>query len=282
MRIKTILWDGKMLDIFYTLFKYKEKAQKDQLGNYPEKVNVKAFPERRYLWTSRLLVILSCISICLNMILGSILVLMLPAKKMEVYPMQMDTELHSIYRMSTDETTAFAGDLVTESLLAQYITERYTIENGSDRMLFLDKLKMKHGERGFVQLASSEEVLNTFIATEKTYAEYLQQKGVHRQVSISRVYPVSMDFWQVRFQTIDTAPDMSADEFMEIMQIDINKVANPLKQGEPIISKWIATVRMEFNFAKYENKDLGLRNPYGLTITSYDLSYQGNNIKTQR
>ena len=91
-----------------------------------------------------------------------------------------------------------------------------------------------------------------------------------------------MDFWQVRFQTIDTAPDMSVEDFMEIMKININKVVTPLKQGEPLISNWIATVRMQFNFSKYENKDLGLRNPYGLTVISYDLSYQGNNIKTRR
>ncbi len=271
-----------MLDIFYTLFKYKEKAKKDQLGYYPEKVDVKAFPERRYLWTSRFLVILSCISICINMILGSILVVMIPSKRMAVYPMQLDTELHSIYKMSKNETSVFAGDLVTESLLAQYITERYTIENGPDKMLFLDKLKMKYGEKGFVHLASSEETLRTFETTEKPYAEYLQQNGVQRQVKISRIYPVSMDFWQVRFQTIDTAPDMSAEEFMELMQIDVNNVANPLKQGDPLINKWVATVRMQFNFSKYENKDLGLRNPYGLTVTSYDLSYQGSNVKTKR
>ena len=30
-----------MFDLFYTLFKYKEKAQKDELGYYPEKVNVR-------------------------------------------------------------------------------------------------------------------------------------------------------------------------------------------------------------------------------------------------
>lgn len=273
----------KMLDLFYTLFKYKEKAKKDQLGYYPEKVNVKAFPERRFLWTSRFLVILSCISICLNMILGSILITILPAKKMEIYPMQLEHSLNRVKRMSRDETTVFAGDLVTESLLAQYITERYVIENGSDKELFLDKLKMRHGDRGFVSLASAEDVLRTFVATEKIYAEYLQQNGIQRQVKIQQIYPVSMDFWQVRFQTIDIPPtDMTAEDFMEVMKINANKAVNPLKKGEPLVSNWIATVRMKFNFSKYDNKDLGLRNPYGLTVISYDLSYHGNNVKTHR
>ena len=47
-----------MFNLFYTLFKYKEKAQKDELGYYPEKVDVKAFPERRFLWI--LLLLSSC------------------------------------------------------------------------------------------------------------------------------------------------------------------------------------------------------------------------------
>ena len=40
-----------MLDIFQTIFKYREKKSPDQLGFYPEKVHVSAMPERRYLWT---------------------------------------------------------------------------------------------------------------------------------------------------------------------------------------------------------------------------------------
>ena len=66
-----------MFNLFYTLFKYKEKAQKDELGYYPEKVDVKAFPERRFLWTSRFFVVVSCLSLCFSMILGGILCLMI-------------------------------------------------------------------------------------------------------------------------------------------------------------------------------------------------------------
>ena len=271
-----------MLNLFYTLFKYKEKTKKDQLGYYPEKVEVKAFPERRFLWTSRFLVILSCISICLNMILGSTLIVMLPAKKIKIYPMQLDYNLNRVKRMYRDETTVFAGDLVTESLLAQYITERYTIENGLDKELFLDKLKMRHGERGFVSMASDDGVRKIFETTEKSYDEYLQQNGISRHVKILQIYPVSLDFWQVRFQTINVPPaEMSAEEFMEIMKVNINKKTNPLKKGENLVNNWIATIRMNFSFSKYENKDLGLKNPFGLTVVSYDLSYMGNNVKTE-
>ena len=73
-----------MIEIFHTLFKYKEKESPDQIGAYPERVHVEAFPERRYLWTSRLLVMFSVLSICFNMMLASTIYLMLP--QLSVYP----------------------------------------------------------------------------------------------------------------------------------------------------------------------------------------------------
>jgi len=243
-----------MFDLFYTLFKYKEKMQKDQLGYYPEKVDVRAFPERRFLWTSRFFVVISCISLCLNMILGGTLSLLIPMRRVGVMPLQIDYNLYQVTAMRPSETRAYAGDLVTESLMAKYVVNRYTIGDNYDEMM------NRFSDHDFVFLASSEEIYRNFADTELPYFESLQKKGVRRRVEIDIIYPVSFDFWQVRFRTIDTYPN----------------------QEEPIISRWIATLRMNFNSAKYEDKNLGMINPFGITITRYDLSYMGNNIKSTR
>ena len=116
-----------MFDLFYTLFKYKEKAQKDELGYYPEKVDVRAFPERRFLWTSRFFVVISVISLCLNMVLAGTLTLLIPQRKVRVIPLQIDYDRYQISIMQPAETRAYAGDLVTESLMAKYVEQRYTI-----------------------------------------------------------------------------------------------------------------------------------------------------------
>lgn len=265
-----------MFNLFYTLFKYKEKAQKDELGYYPEKVDVRAFPERRYLWTSRFFVVISCLSICVSMLLGSLLIILLPMKKVNVIPLQIDFERYQITFMPKAESRAYAGDLVTESLMNEYIVKRYTIGDN------FDELSHRLGEKEFVYLASDRGTYLDFTRNERPYFEMLQKKGVRRRVEIERIYPVSFDFWQIRFKTIDTAPNMPVEEFMALMGVDINTIANKPKAGEPLVSKWIATLRMNFNGAKYENKDLGLINPFGITIRSYDLSYQGNNIKSIR
>lgn len=241
-----------MLNIFYTLFKYKEKAQKDELGYYPEKVDVKAFPERRFLWTSRFFVVMSCLSLCLSMILGSILCLMIPSKKTKIMPMQIDYERYQVTNMEAFESVAFAGDLVTESILADYIVKRYTIGD--------DILEMQHrfGENEFIYLTSKPEVYSYLMETEYPYFEMLQKQGIRRKVEITMIYPVSYDFWQIRFNIKETSPENET----------------------PVTSFWIATIRMNFNFEKYDNKELGLINPFGMTVNSYTLSYMGNSVKS--
>ena len=243
-----------MFDLFYTLFKYKEKAQKDELGYYPEKVNVRAFPERRYLWTSRFFVIISCISLCLNMILAGTIILLIPLKKVEVMPLRLDDTRYQITTMGKAEDIEFAGNLVTEGQVSKYITERYTIEDN------YDSFNKRTGEDEFLHLASDDMIYRDYKEKELQYFTALHKQGLRRKVIIQQVYPVSFDFWQARFTTVDTIPN----------------------ETQPLEKYWIATVRMHFNFSKYDNKDKGLKNPFGMTVTDYDLSYMGSNVKSKR
>lgn len=243
-----------MANLFYTLFKYKEKAQKDELGYYPEKVHVRAFPERRYLWTSRFFVVISCLSMCVNMILGAILCLLIPMRRTNLMPMQIDYTRYQVTHMEEMVSVAFAGDLVTESILEKYIKKRYTIGDS------FEELKQRLGEDEFIYLATNDDVYQKFRKTERPYFEMLYKKGVRRKVITTSIYPVSFDFWQVRFKTVDTYPD----------------------REEPLISYWIATIRMKFEFNKYKDKNLSMINPFGLTVLTYNLSYMGNNIKSER
>lgn len=265
-----------MFNLFYTLFKYKEKGLKDELGYYPEKVDVKAFPERRFLWTSRFLAILSCLSICVTMLLASSLCILIPMKKIDLMTLQIDYQRHQVTHMTTFKRRIYAGDLVAEGLITDYITKRYTIGDS------YDELQLRYSEGEFIALTAGEEVARGFAAHERPYFEMLQKKGIRRKVEIERIYPVSFNFWQARFKTIDTAPNMTAEEFMDFMGVDLSSAVTPFKDGDPLISNWIATLRMSFHFSKYENNRAGLINPFGLTIHSYDISYMGNNIKTQR
>lgn len=265
-----------MFNLFYTLFKYKEKAQKDELGYYPEKVNVRAFPERRYLWTSRFLAVISCLSLCTSMILGSVLCLLIPLKNIELMSLQIDYQLHTVSYMNTYKKRVYAGDLVAESLITDYITKRYTIGDS------FDELKARYNEGSFVAETAGQQVDMEFKAHELQYFEMMQKKGIRRKVVVERVYPVSFNFWQARFKTIDTAPQLPTEEFLDFMGVNLDSVVEMPAEGEPLISNWIATLRMTFGYAKYEHNRVGLINPFGMTVHTYDISYLGNNIKTKR
>ena len=68
------------MSLFSLLFRYKDKKSPDKLGRYPENFHIPAFPERRYLWTSRILVVCAVMSICINIILTSFIYLLIPQR----------------------------------------------------------------------------------------------------------------------------------------------------------------------------------------------------------
>ena len=89
-----------MFDIFNTVFKYKEKSSPDKLGVYPERVHIKAMPERRYLWSSRVLVIISVFSICLNMMLSSTIYLLLPQRSSAPRLLYVNNKFNQMQKMA--------------------------------------------------------------------------------------------------------------------------------------------------------------------------------------
>ena len=110
-----------MLDLLKTVFKYKEKRSPDKLGLYPEAIHTSAMPERRYLWSSRLLVIFSALSICLNMVLTSTIFIMLPQRG--AYPLlfQHDKIFSQLNFIEKQKRPIAATDLLTELFIKEYV-----------------------------------------------------------------------------------------------------------------------------------------------------------------
>ena len=112
---------------------YRPEASNDVLEAYPERLHVEALPERRYLKTSRFLVIVSLLSITLNFSLTFIFMrnasLVHAIVEHESYEdtflYQLDTyhkELKAIQRPSRDLDVI---DLIFQNLITDYLTERY-------------------------------------------------------------------------------------------------------------------------------------------------------------
>ena len=121
-----------MFDIFNTVFKYKEKSSPDKLGVYPERVHVGAMPERRYLWTSRVLVIMSVFSICLNMMLACTVYLLLPQRSSAPRLLYINDTFNQVQFLEPLGLNVPSFNLVTEEQIRNYLMYRYIITSRYD------------------------------------------------------------------------------------------------------------------------------------------------------
>ncbi len=239
-----------MVSILGTLFKYKEKESPDVLGYFPERVHVEAFPERRYLWTSRFLVITTCLSICLNMLLASVIFLLLPELHVEARLFRINNDETQMDVMQQDEINYYASDLIAEQYLRDYIIMRYTVTDD------YAELRERWRPGSVLYWYSTTNVFNSFV--EKDVANVDRQfkaLGLQRYVEIDWVKHVSRSLWMVQFKTYDTTKD------------------NP----KPKVDIWRASVRIGYDRGlRFRRPEDRLLNPYGFLVYSYTLSYRGD------
>ena len=115
------------MSLFSLLFKYKDKKSPDKLGLYPESVHVPSFPERRYLWTSRILVICAILSICLNIALTIIIYILLPQKTSHPTLFNINEKNNVLDRVPYFQENTNYLDLLTEGYIYEYINLRHSI-----------------------------------------------------------------------------------------------------------------------------------------------------------
>ena len=239
-----------MVSILGTLFKYKEQESPDQLGYFPERIHVDAFPERRYLWTSRVLVIMTCLSICFNMMLACVIYLMLPNYHVRPVLYRINHDTNQMELMELRERPYFASELIAEQYLRDYIMLRYTVTED------YAELKDRWRKNSILYWYSTEEVFNEF---EKQDASIVDNQfktiGLQRYVEIIWTKHVTLSMWMVEFKTYDITNE------------------NP----QPKVDIWRAVVRVGYdNNLKFKRVEDRVLNPFGFIVYSYTLSYLGD------
>lgn len=239
-----------MVSILGTLFKYREKESPDLLGYFPERVHVDAFPERRYLWTSRFLVITTCLSICFNMVLSCIIYLILPSYHVEPQLYRINNNTSQLELMEKDERPYYASDLIAEQYIRDYIMLRYTITED------YAELKERWGKNSILDWYSTDEIFKEFTEKDvKTADEQFKKLGLQRYVEIIWTKHVTLSMWMVQFKTYDITRD------------------NPT----PKVDLWRATLRVGYDGGlRFKRPEDRILNPYGFLVYSYTLSYLGD------
>lgn len=179
-----------MFEIFNTIFKYKEKQSPDQLGLYPERVHVEAMPERRYLWTSRVLVILSCLSISFNMMLAATIYLLLPQRT--VYPrlFQINKYFSMLEQVQPAEINYPVSDLITEEHITEYIMLRYIVTSDYDELI------TRWAKGNTLYWYSARDVYDDFAKNDvQNNIMQFREKSLQRDVEIEWIKPLAKGLW---------------------------------------------------------------------------------------
>ena len=237
------------LGFFSVLFRYRERKSPDKLGLYPERVHIEAMPERRYLWTSRILVIIGVFSLCLTIMLAMTIYLLLPQRSARPTLYSENKFFSRLEKVEPSERSAQAMDLITEQNIEKYIKLRHEVPESQAELMYRWNTASE-----FYQLSAigvyqefiyqlNQDKINSFITA-----------GLERKVFVQWIRPMNGTLWQAQFITSHTTD----------------------KNPEPVIGVWRAYLRIEYADITDENKEQFSLNPFGFKVRRYSLAYIGN------
>lgn len=236
------------LSVFSTLFRYRDKKSPDKLGLYPTAVHIPAMPERRYLWTSRVLVIVCGLSFSLTIILGSTIYLLLPQRGATPRILQTNQYFSQLEDLQKQEKHIFVDDLITEELIEKYIDLRHSVG------AFPYELMSRWAVGSELYWLSSLPAYQTFAAkATQAEVEKIAAQNFTRKTEIEWIKRLTPQLWQVQFSTINTARD----------------------SGAKTVMVWRAYLRIIYVDVDEDNLEELHYNPYGFKVKNYSLAYVG-------
>ena len=256
---------GMLKDLFGT----KKSNSPDVLGRYPEYMQVRALPERRYLKTSRLLAAFILVNLGITLALGGIYAYLAErvdvsiTSRKAVNLLYIDTEKKQLFPVEHHQKTVSAIQLVAEDFIEKYIKERHTITDDDNEMR-----KVIEGS-GFVRLLSeSKTVWDKFIRSAKREIALSRNNGYVRDVQLYELEYVYENMWQAIFDEFDMP---IPDPFNPLCKVCLNDEPNSeacidcKKQHAFNRKRYKAFIRVSFNNFKT------VANPLGVLIYSYQI-----------
>ena len=241
-----------MRGIFDLIFRYREKESPDKLGFYPEKVHIEAMPERRYLWTSRILVIVSALSISLTIVLASTIYILLPQRGARPRLLEEKDSFWILRDVEPLEKNVYASELLTESLLQKYVLLRHEIPD--QQYLLVDRWSENQASEFYA--LSDEQVFQTFKAKmDDTMIHNFITKNMTREIRFEQSLALRPNLWMIQFRTVTRQGD--------------NVV--------PVIDRWRAYIRIRFDNTP-DGGRISRANPFGMLVSQYSLAYVGKPV----
>lgn len=240
----------------------QEKEQsnnQDVLEVYPEKEQVDAFPERRYIKLTRFLTIVTIINLAFVIAYTGIYFYLARHKDITlqrgnyVHLYSIDPERKLLLPAEPTQIQVSPMQLAMEKALRQYIEERYTL------IFDTEEMNKRWGENGYVKRLSKQEILTNFNAEVSRSLQELRQNRITRDVHIYSLYLVHGDLWSAYIETFDFPLDENLKKVCDCMDNSKEclkcKMANAIKRDRK-------KILMRANFSGVKNcTDLPRDNP---------------------
>lgn len=187
-----------------SLFSSKKHDSPDVLGVYPEFMQVKALPERRYMKTARVLAVFILFN--LACIIGIAGYFVYCADRVDVtignlrqpYLYTIDSSRKVIVPMEYSKVTMSALKLYVEKILQEYIRNRHEIIWNNEVMSW------RWGSEGPIRFFSHEDnVYKPFAEEAITQFEASRSKGYVRDVHLYELKNIYGDTWEGVIDTFD-------------------------------------------------------------------------------
>ena len=231
------------MSIFKFLFSEVDDSTNDKLGAYPEKVHVRAMPERRYLKTSRIMTFTACALLCMTIILTFVIYLLSPQLRSEPLLLMIDKRFYKLEPVQRHIVIEPSSNLLTEEHIKQYILLRHTIVSDIDEMQ-----SRWNEENSLLKWFSGSEAFSSFV-NEKNVNLARMAEGLTAEVNIRFIQRISNGIWLAEFETIERTPE----------------------EEHPTIRRWRALLEAGFRKRPYPNRDERIKNPLDFYVNKYSL-----------
>ena len=169
------------------LFVQTDGKTRDKLGAYPERIHVRALPERRYLKTARIMTLATLISLLMNIAICFLIMHLSPRMTTDIGQgsrnqlFQADKFFKEVSTLPNSKATLHPKRLIVDAEMARYARELFTVLPNKDEMEHI------WAPDNFLMLANSISQHPSFWAKKREAFELLE-KGVNTEVWVHTIH----------------------------------------------------------------------------------------------
>lgn len=228
------------MNFFKFLFSKPDESTNDKLGAYPEKVHVRAMPERRYLKTSRSMTLLSVGLICSMIILTFVVYMLSPLLRAEPMLLTIDKRFYKLEPVQRSVVVEKANDVLLETYIQEYIKLMYTCVSD------IDAMNERWGENSHFYWFTQRKLYMRFNEEKEKKIQQIIN-GLTVEVKIRFVQRIIGLLWVCEFDTIEHRPE---DEY-------------------PTRKRWRAYLKVGYEKRAYPNRDEQIKNAINFTVANF-------------